>query len=268
MQNKLKHLRKILSEMGSVLIAYSGGTDSSFLVKVAQEELGDKVLTVTALSKIYPIVEFEQAQKIIKGLGIRNITVSSEELLKEEFIFNPKGRCYICKKELFYKLKKIAQENNINYIADGSNHDDLKEYRPGRRALRELKIRSPLQEAHLSKNDIRILSKEMGLSNWDKPSDSCLVTRIPYGEKITAEKLKNIEEAEKFIHNLGAKQVRVRCHNKLARIEVEEKDINLLSMEDSRKKIIDKFKELGFIHITLDLQGYKTGSMDMEKDEK
>jgi len=262
-EQKIDQLKKILSKIDSVLIAYSGGVDSTFLALMAHKELGNKVLTVIVESEIHPVSEFSQAQELIKNLGIRNIVIKGTELQKRAFISNPRERCYFCKKEIFSKMKEIAKKNSVKFIADGSNCDDLNEHRPGIKALRELGIRSPLQEAGFSKEDIRILSKKMGLSIWSKPSNSCLVTRIPYDEKITIGKLKMIEKAEKFICDLGIKQVRVRYHQKIARIEVRESDIDLISKEKTREKIVNYLRKIGFIYITLDLQGYRTGSMDI-----
>jgi uncharacterized protein len=268
LQEKLKNLRKILSEMGSVLIAYSGGVDSTFLLKVAREELGDKVTAVTVKSEIHHLSEITDAKMMAQKFKVKHLFMDIDILSNKEFVNNPPERCYICKKEIFCRISEMAKELNLNFVADGSNYDDLSDYRPGMKAVIELGIRSPLQETLLGKEDIRLFSKEMDLPTWNKPSNSCLATRIPYGEKITLEKLKRIEEAEDFIHNLGIEQVRVRYHNRLAKIEVGEKDLLFLMEEDLRKKIIAKLKQLGFIYITLDLQGYRTGSMNEELNEK
>ncbi|MBU1036032.1 ATP-dependent sacrificial sulfur transferase LarE [bacterium] len=267
-KDKLNNLRKILSEMRSVLIAYSGGVDSTFLLKAAREELGDRVIAVTVKSEIHHLSEITDAKKMVQKFKVKHLIIDIEILSNKKFINNPKERCYICKKEIFSRISEMAKELNLNFVADGSNYDDLSDYRPGMKAVRELKIRSPLQEALLTKDDIRLLSKEMDLPTWDKPSNSCLATRIPYQDEITLEKLKRIEKAEGFFHDLGIEQVRVRCHNRLAKIEVGEKDLLFLMEEDLRKKIISKLKQLGFIYIALDLQGYRTGSMNEELEQK
>jgi len=265
-QTKFEHLKKTLKKMGRVLVAFSGGVDSSFLLKVAQDVLGrENVLSVTADSETYPKKELKEAISLAKKIGLdgRHRIIKTSELKIKNFSENPPERCYHCKYELFSKLKKMARKNKIPYVIDGSNFSDRDDFRPGRKALNKLDIRSPLLESKLTKQEIRALSKKLKLPTWNKPALACLSSRIPYGEKITLKKLKRIEKAESFLKNLGFNQLRVRYHDGIARIELEPKELKgLLSNENLRKKIYDKLRGLGFTYVTLDLLGYRTGSLN------
>ncbi len=260
LEKKLDSLKEILRSLESVAIAYSGGVDSTFLSKVAFDVLGDNAIAVTARSETYPRSEFEEAIEFAGKIGIKHETIVSEELDIPEFSDNPVNRCYYCKKELFTRLKNVAREHGFKHVADGSNYDDLDDYRPGMQAVEELDVRSPLQEAKLTKADIRELSKKLGLPTWDKPSFACLSSRFPYGSKITREKLSAVGEAEIFLRSLGIRQLRVRHHDQIARIEVTEEDMEVLFQ--NREQIVKKLRELGYTYVTMDLQGYRTGSMN------
>ncbi len=263
MNKKSQHLRKLLNEMQSVLIAYSGGVDSTFLVKVAKDVLDDdKVLAVTADSLIYPACEIKDAKTIAKRLRVKHLVIKTDELFNQKFVENSVDRCYWCKRELFSKLIALAKKYKLNYVLDGSNYDDRKDFRPGMKAARELGVRSPLEEAGLDKNEIRSLSERLGLSTWNKPSLACLASRFPYGMKITKENLAKVDKAEAFLRKLGITQVRVRHHEQIARIEVLKNEMSKLLKEDARDKIVTKFKELGYTYVTVDLEGYRTGSMN------
>jgi uncharacterized protein len=220
MKQKLEKLKGILREMGSVLIAYSGGSDSSFLLKVAKDTLGEKVAAATAFSPTYPEEEAKEAKKIAKELGAKHIFVQTEELEDPNFVSNSPRRCYYCKKKLFSSLKELAREKGLRQVVDGSNFDDTGDFRPGMEAARELEIRSPLKEAGLGKAEIRCLSREMGLATWNKPSLACLSSRFPYGIRINRKDLVRVDKAERFLKSLGICQVRVRHYAETARVEV------------------------------------------------
>lgn len=260
--NKLDVLKDYLRSLGSVAIAFSAGVDSTFLLKVAHDVLKDNAIAVTVRSDSFPTNEYNEADAFCKKEGIRQFIYESHELDLEEYAANPKNRCYICKRRIFSGIIEIAKANGITNVAEGSNMDDLGDYRPGLEAIKELGVLSPLRKAGLYKAEIREYSRELGLPTWDKASFACLATRIPYGEKITAEKLKMVEKAENLMAELSFKQYRVRVHGNIARIEVPSSDIPRLVQEDVRNKIVTKFKEFGFAYVSLDMQGYRTGSLN------
>ncbi|AGA68684.1 TIGR00268 family protein [Desulfitobacterium dichloroeliminans LMG P-21439] len=261
MQEKLNRLKQIVKEMESAVVAFSGGVDSTFLLRVTHEVLGDSCLAIIGASETMPTVDYNNALQQVKEFGANYIIIKTEEMTKEEFVKNPQNRCYHCKNELFSKLLAIAQEKKIQWVLDGSNKDDLKDYRPGMQAARALGVRSPLQEAGLTKEEIRQLSKAMGLSTWDKPSSPCLSSRFPYGEEITLEKLQRVERAESLLKELGFRNLRVRHHQDMARLEIPQEDFPKL-MELDPEDIVKPFKELGFTYVTLDLEGFRSGSLN------
>lgn len=261
MEPKLEKLKRILRRMGSVVIAFSGGADSSFLLKVASKVLPqDKVLAVTAVSATYPREELLFAQKIAKSLVVRHKIIRTDELNDKRFIANPPNRCYFCKLELFSRLKNIAKQYKINFVIDATNLSDKSDFRPGNIAKRKLKIRSPLQEAGLVKEEIRQISRKLGLASWNKPSLACLASRIPYGAEISPRVLGRINQAEVYLRRLGFKQVRLRHYDHGCRIEVTNDD--LWRLVKNRKQVIAKLKKLGYNYISLDLEGYRSGSMN------
>lgn len=260
-EHKLSRLKKILSKMGSLLLAYSGGCDSTFLLQVAKETLPDKVLAVTADSPTYPTEELAFSKQMVRNLKVRHLVIKTQELKNKQFLKNPTRRCYFCKKELFGRLNKIARKNNIDFVIDATNYSDRQDFRPGNLAKKEMRVRSPLEEAGLTKDDIRKLSKKMGVPTWNKPSLACLASRIPYGTAINKKILSQINRSEDFIRGMGFREVRLRHYNGLARIEVAKEDIPRLI--NKRRLIIDRLKKLGYNYVTVDLEGYRTGSLNL-----
>ena len=266
---KYNILKSNLLRCGKVLVAFSGGTDSTFLLKTARDVLGEGAIAITALSPIYVQKEIMITKEFTKALGIKHILLEINHFKLKEFTDNSPDRCYYCKKELFKRLKDIAMNENVKIIIDGTNSDDKKDYRPGLRAVMEEDIYSPLADAELTKEEIRFLAKGIGLSNCDRPAQSCLATRIPYDKKIRLEDIERIDKAEKVLMEIGLRQVRVRLHEDIARIEIGIEERRGFLTEAFMDIIVNRFKELGFKYITLDLEGYRTGSLNemLEKNQ-
>lgn len=260
--NKFTMLIETIREMQSVIVAYSGGVDSTLVLKAASMADLQSILAVTADSESLPRDELLFAKQMASYLNVPHRIIKTEELEDENFSGNPPDRCYYCKKELFGKLKEIAFKENFSYILDGTNADDIKDFRPGRRAGAEIGVRSPLLEAGLGKREIREISLELGLPTCDKPQTPCLASRFPYGQRITVEELEKVEKAERFLKNFGLKELRVRNHGEIARIEIMPEEILIFENKEIRTETLRFLKSLGFKYITLDLQGFRSGSLN------
>lgn len=263
LQKKYDRLTDIVRSIKKICIAYSGGVDSTLLVKVCVDTLGKKhVLAVTAVSETYPSSDIRNARQLARETGVKHIILKTPEMQNPDFTANTNNRCYFCKKSFFKELLRKADEYGFTAVCDGSNTDDQYDYRPGRKAAAEFKIRSPLMEAGMNKKDIRALSRKLGLSGWDRPANPCLASRIPYGTPITKDRLIAVEKAEDFLHSLGFRAVRVRSHGRLARIELPARDIAKFMRIRTREAAAARLKKLGFIWISIDIEGYRTGSMN------
>ncbi len=260
---KYQHLQQLIKKMKRVLIAFSGGVDSTLLLKVAKDTLDDQVLAVTAVSETTPRHEQMDAERLARELEAAHLMVDTHEMQIPEFVKNPENKCYTCKKYRFGKLMTLAEKKGYPFVLDGGNLDDHSDYRPGIKATRELGVRSPLAEARFSKQDVRELSKQLELPTWNKPSYACLASRIPYHSQITAKKLKQVDDGEEFLRNLGfSGQIRVRHHNNLARLEIDSRDLPQIIQSELRNKVIEHFRALGFTYVALDLEGYSMGSLN------
>lgn len=262
MDEKWERLKEYLKKTGSIAVAFSSGVDSAFLLKTAHDVLGGNAVAVTACSCSFPKRELDEAVAFCKERGIEQILVETDELSIEGFRQNPPNRCYLCKRALLKRIQEAAARRGISCVAEGSNTDDEGDYRPGMRAIAELGIKSPLRKAGLSKAEIRILSRRLGLPTWDKPSFACLASRFAYGEAITKEKLSMVEQAEQWLFARGFRQIRVRIHENLARIEIEKTEFEKILAPEIRNPLTQYFHELGFLYVTLDLDGYQMGSMN------
>ena len=262
LKKKLAGLEEYIRGLGSLAVGFSGGVDSSLLLVIAHEILGDRAIAVTGVDASVPERELTEAKAFCEERGIKHFIVSWNPMQEEGYRNNSPDRCYYCKKGIFSEIKKVADENGIEYLAEGSNMDDLGDYRPGLRAVEELSVTSPLRKAGLYKSDIRIISKAMGLPNWSKPAYACLASRFVYGEEITKEKLHMIDLAEQFLIENGFYEERVRIHGNIARIEVPAEDIPRLAEDGMREAVYKRLKEIGFLFVTLDMRGYQTGSMN------
>ncbi len=260
--DKLQDLKRSLGEMESVLVAYSGGVDSTFLLKVARDVLGDRAVAVTAVSESYPQAELEESKKLAGLIGARQVLIETRELEREGYRANSPERCFFCKDELFTKLAPVAEREGLRVVVYGEIADDRADFRPGARAAREHRVRAPLAEAGLTKLEIRRFSKELGLPTWDKPSMACLSSRIPYGSDVTPEKLRMIERAEEVLRGLGLRQFRVRHHETVARLELDPSDFEELVRSPVRELVVARLRDIGYAYVALDLQGYRTGSLN------
>ena len=260
MNDKARPLQEIIQDMASVIVAYSGGVDSTFLALVAHRALGERALAVTASSPLYPAHEVQQAREIAQKFGFRHRVIETHEMKDQTFTANPINRCYFCKKELFQQLLEIARQEGLAFVADGTHAGDAYDFRPGREAARELGVRSPLLEAGLTKDDIRRASRGLGLPTWDKPPLACLASRLPYGTPITADTVSRLAQAEAYLLSLGLRQVRVRHHGEIARLEVDPADMPHLL--EKREEVSSHLRSLGYTYVALDLQGYRSGSMN------